>query len=163
MSVPAQPADQVFRQHSQTFLQPVVSGQSDFELLERLLVAVVARHQVGADFMLQERIDPAMRNARLPTNQKLVAGNHHAGIHVVADSNGRREIGALLLVVPKLLLGTLGEFGGVELAADRAATAACRHSVEQLPWHGQAASRKRRRKSAGSREEIAAYRRLSAA
>ena len=48
-----QSADQVLGQHGQAFLQAVVAGQADFELLKRLDVAVVARHQVRADFVLQ--------------------------------------------------------------------------------------------------------------
>ena len=111
----AEAADEVFGQHGQAFLQSVVTGQADFELAERLLVAVVAGDEVRADFVLQQRFDAAPRHARPAADQKLVAGDHQAGVHVVAYRNLGREVGPPLLVVAEFFLRAFGELGRIQL------------------------------------------------
>src|SRR6476646_8317212 len=65
----AQAANQVLRQYREPFLKTVVSGEANFELLEWLMVAVVASHQVRTDFVLQECVDTSLRHPRPATDQ----------------------------------------------------------------------------------------------
>ena len=133
----AQAAHQVLGQHGEAFLQAVVSRQADFELLKRLDMAVVTSDQVSADFVLQQGVDATPGNTGLTADQKLIAGHHHARVHVFADSDRGGKIGALPLIVAKFLLGALREFRGRKLAIARFLAAACRHAVEQLPSLGE--------------------------
>ena len=96
------------------------------------MMSVVARHQMRADFMLQQCVDSPPRNSRPAADEQAVARNHEAGVHVVAHRNRGREIGAALLIVAEFLLRALGELGRVELAAFGAAATARRHAVEQF-------------------------------
>ena len=48
-----QPADKVFGEHGEAFLQRFVAREAGVKLPQRLLPAVEVREQVGADFVVQ--------------------------------------------------------------------------------------------------------------
>ncbi len=54
----AQTADEVFGEDGQTLLEGVVPGQAGIEMAQRLDPAVVVREDVGADFVLDQSLNP---------------------------------------------------------------------------------------------------------
>ena len=66
---PAQATDQILGQHGQSLLKAVVPSEADFQLVKRLMMAVVTRDQVRANFVLQQCIDASPRDARAAANK----------------------------------------------------------------------------------------------
>ena len=81
-----------------------------YDELKWLMMPVVARYQVCADFVLQQRFDSPARYSCPAADEQSIARDHKAGVHVFAHGNGRREIGASLLIVAKFLLRALHVF-----------------------------------------------------
>src|SRR4051794_37119795 len=96
------------------------------------MMPVVARYQVSSHLVLQQGVDTPAWNAGSTANQQLVTRNHKARKHVIANGNFGRKIRAALLVIPQLILRSLGEFGGRELASPGTFAASRRNAIEQF-------------------------------
>ena len=88
---PAQPADQVLGQHGQAFLQRLVPGQPGVELPERLRPAVEVGQHVGADLVLEQRLDPRRRDLRSGCRSAGCRARPSGPLHVVADLDPGRQ------------------------------------------------------------------------
>src|SRR4051812_12240296 len=93
---------------------------------------VVARHQVSSHFVLQQGVYTPAWNAGSTADQQLVTRNHKAGKHVIPNGNLGGKIRAALLVIPQLILRSLREFGGRELASPGTFAASRRNAIEKF-------------------------------